>query len=227
MLYSSVGHAGASGYIAVMTLFGLDVIAIKPIALILNIVVASITAWHFWRADYFSFKLFLPFALLSIPLAFAGGYLNLPLALLKPVIGIVLLLSAAKFLYDPREVETTKTPGFTTAMVAGGGIGLLSGLTGTGGGIFLSPLMLLAKWARTKTAAAVSAVFILVNSLAGLAGNLTATKKLPSAIWLYVGCVLVGGSLGSYLGSRHLSVIWIRRLLALVLTIAGIKLILN
>jgi uncharacterized membrane protein YfcA len=226
-LYSSVGHAGASGYIAVMTLFGVAVPEIKPMALMLNILVASITAWQFWRAGYFSMKLFLPFAILSVPLAFLGGFLNLPLALLKPVIGIVLLLSAARFVYDPREAENTRPPATATAFMTGAAIGLLSGFTGTGGGIFLSPLMLLAQWARTKTVAAVSAMFILVNSVAGLAGNFTATRKLPADIWIYLGCVLAGGAAGSYLGSQRFSVLWVKRLLALVLTIAGLKLILS
>lgn len=226
-LYSSVGHAGASGYIAVMTLSGLAVAEIKPMALMLNILVASITAWQFWRAGYFSLKLFLSFAMLAVPLAFLGGFLNLPLALLKPIIGIVLLLSAARFVYDPRESETISAPGKLTALLSGGAIGLLSGFTGTGGGIFLSPLMLLARWARTKTVAAVSAMFILVNSVAGLAGNITATGKLPADTWIYLGCVLIGGSAGSYVGSQRFSVIWVKRLLALVLTIAGFKLILG
>lgn len=226
-LYSSVGHAGASGYIAILTLFSLSVAQIKPIALILNILVASITAWQFWRAGYFSMKLFLSFAILSVPLAFLGGFLNLPLALLKPIIGAVLLLSAVRFLYNPREVENPNPPQTATALLSGGAIGLLSGFTGTGGGIFLSPLMLLAQWARTKTVAAVSAMFILVNSIAGLAGNFTATGKLPPDIWIYLVCVLIGGSAGSYLGSQRFSVIWVKRLLALVLTIAGLKLILS
>jgi len=227
LLYSSVGHAGASGYIAIMTLFGLSVIEIKPLALMLNILVAAVTAWQFWRAGFFLPRLFFPFAILAVPLAFLGGYLNLPIAFLKPLVGIVLLISAIRFVINPLETETVKQPAFPVALAAGGVIGLLSGFTGTGGGIFLSPLMLLAKWARTKTAAAVSAAFILANSVAGLAGNLAATKTIPPAIWVYLACVLFGGSVGSYLGSRRFSGVWIKRLLASVLTIAGAKLILS
>lgn len=225
VLYSSVGHAGASGYIAVMTLFGLGMAEIKPAALTLNILVASVTAWQFWRAGHFSWQLFAPFALLAIPMAFLGGYLNLPMAALKILVGIVLLVSALRFVYDPREVENPKQPRTFVAILCGGLIGLLSGLTGTGGGIFLSPLMLLAKWTQTKAAAAVSAVFILVNSTAGLAGNFTATKYLPQAVWLLLAAALLGGALGSYLGSRHFSGVWIKRLLAVVLLIAGMKLL--
>lgn len=225
VLYSSVGHAGASGYIAVMTLFGLGMAEIKPAALTLNILVASVTAWQFWRAGHFSWQLFTPFAVLAIPMAFLGGYLNLPMAALKILVGIVLLVSALRFVYDPREVENPKQPRAFVAILCGGLIGLLSGLTGTGGGIFLSPLMLLAKWAQTKAAAAVSAVFILVNSTAGLAGNFTATKYLPQTVWLFLAAALLGGLLGSYLGSRHFSGVWIKRLLAVVLLIAGMKLL--
>ena len=226
-LYSSVGHAGASGYIAVMTLFGLSMAQIKPAALTLNILVATITAWQFWRAGHFSWQLFAPFALLAIPMAFLGGYLNLPMAALKILVGIVLLGSALRFMYDPREVENTRQPRSWVAVLCGGWIGLLSGFTGTGGGIFLSPLMLLAKWAKTKPAAAVSAVFILVNSVSGLAGNITATKHLPQTVWFFLAAALLGGIAGSYLGSRRFSAGWIKKLLAVVLTIAGLKLILT
>lgn len=225
VLYSSVGHAGASGYIAVMTLFGLGMVEIKPAALTLNILVASVTTWQFWRAGHFSWQLFAPFAVLAIPMAFFGGYLNLPMAALKILVGVVLLISALRFVYDPREVENPKRPRTWVAILCGGLIGLLSGFTGTGGGIFLSPLMLLAKWARTKAAAAVSAVFILVNSISGLAGNITATKHLPQAVWLFLAAALLGGTLGSYLGSRRFSAARVKKLLAVVLAIAGLKML--
>lgn len=225
LLYSSVGHAGASGYIAVMTLFGLGMAEIKPAALTLNILVASVTAWQFWRAGHFSWQLFTPFAVPAIPMAFLGGYLNLPIAALKILVGAVLLASALRFIYDPREVENSKRPRTIVAVFCGGCIGLLSGFTGTGGGIFLSPLMLLAKWAQTKAAAAVSAVFILLNSIAGLAGNFAATKYLPQAVWFFLAAALLGGTLGSYLGSRRFSAGWIKKLLAIVLATAGLKIL--
>lgn len=226
-LYSSVGHAGASGYIAVMTLLGANLIEIKPIALTLNILVASVTAYQFWRAGYFSWSLFFPFALLSVPAAFFGGFLNLPIAWLRILLGSVLLFSAFRFFYDPRETEHPAKPRKVTALLSGAMIGLLSGFTGTGGGIFLTPLMLSLRWARTKPSAAVSAMFILVNSIAGLIGNFTATKKLPPSVWLFACCVIVGGSFGSYYGSNRYPVAWVKRSLAAVLAIAGIKLVMN
>ncbi len=226
-LYSSVGHAGASGYIAVMTLFSLTPAEIKPTALALNILVATIGSWQFWRAGYFSWKLFWPFALLSFPLAFLGGYLNLPAHIFKIVIGIVLLFSAVRFLMPQIADENVQSPSKPVAMGVGAGLGLLSGLTGTGGGIFLTPLLLLMRWATVKNAAAVSAVFILLNSISGLLGNFSATKNIPAFIYPLGIAVILGGTLGSYLGSRKLAPLMIKRLLAIVLIIAGFKLILT
>jgi hypothetical protein len=224
-LYSSVGHAGASGYIAVMALFSMAPSAIKPTALVLNILVASIGTWQFWRAGHFSWSFFWPFAVLSIPFAFLGGYLNLPTSVFKMLVGMVLLLSAVKFLISPREYPDPRAPSKPLCYGIGAGLGLLSGLTGPGGGIFLTPLVILMGWAKTKTASAVSALFILVNSVSGLAGNLSATKYFPTFAWTFIASVLVCGTAGSYLGSRKFSPVVIKRLLAVVLTIAGFKLI--
>ncbi len=226
VLYSSVGHAGASGYIAVMTLFSLAPAEIKPIALTLNVLVASIGTWQFWRAGHFSWPVFWPFALLAAPLAFLGGYLNLPAHIFKVLVGIILLLSAAQFLLRPPAESDPAPPPKPVAIGVGAGLGLLSGLTGTGGGIFLTPLLLFMHWARTRTAAAVSALFILVNSAAGLAGNITATRSFPAFALALAGAAMIGGSIGSYFGSRRLPPAAIKRLLAVVLTIAGFKLIL-
>ena len=226
-LYSSVGHAGASGYIALMTLFSLTPEEIKPTALALNILVASIGSWQFWRAGHFSWKLFWPFALLSFPLAFLGGYLNLPAQVFKIVIGLVLLFSAVRFLMPQKAEEKASEPAKPIAISVGAGLGLLSGLTGTGGGIFLTPLLLLMRWATTKNAAAVSAVFILLNSISGLLGNISATKNIPKFILPLAVAVVVGGVMGSYLGSKKLAPLTIKRLLAVVLIIAGLKLILT
>jgi len=226
-LYSSVGHAGASGYIAVMTLFSLTPEEIKPTALALNILVATIASWQFWRAGFFSWKLFWPFALLSFPLAFLGGYLNLPTHIFKIVIGVVLLFSAVRFLMPQIAPESVTEPSKPVAIGVGAGLGLLSGLTGTGGGIFLTPLLLLMRWATVKNAAAVSAVFILLNSISGLLGNFSATKNIPAFILPLGIAVVVGGAMGSYLGSRKLAPLMIKRLLAIVLIIAGFKLILT
>jgi uncharacterized membrane protein YfcA len=224
-LYSSVGHAGASGYIAVMTLFGLAPEVIKPTALVLNILVASLGTWQFHRAGHFRWQLFWPFALLAVPAAFIGGYWNLPAHLFKIVIGVVLVLSAVRFLWDPREAPQTKRPKLSVALISGGLLGLLAGLTGTGGGIFLTPLMILMRWAPTKTASATSVVFILLNSIAGLLGNLTATNSFPAMAIVLVIAALIGGSIGSYFGSQRFSPVIIKRLLAAVLIIAGLKLI--
>lgn len=227
VLYSSVGHAGASGYIAVMSLLSVAPPEIKPIALALNILVASIGAWQFWRAGHFSWPLFWPFALLSVPFAFVGGYLNLPSHLFKVLVGIILLLSAVQFLLRPPAESEPRQPPRLVAVGVGGILGLLSGLTGTGGGIFLTPLLILMRWARTKSAAAVSAPFILLNSASGLAGNISATKSFPAFAWALVLAAVLGGTIGSYFGSRRLPHTAIKRLLAIVLTIAGFKLILT
>jgi uncharacterized membrane protein YfcA len=224
-LYSSVGHAGASGYIAVMSLFGLAPSIIKPTALALNILVACISSCQFWRAGHFKWRLFWPFALLAIPAAFLGGYLNLPAHVFKILVGTVLLFSAFRFLFGQSGDSVTHDPPLPIAISTGGGLGLLAGLTGTGGGIFLTPLLLLMRWARVKTAAAVSAVFILVNSASGLLGNVSSTKRLPSFAIVLGIAVIIGGSAGSYLGSRRFEHVTIKRLLAIVLLIAGTKLI--
>ena len=226
-LYSSVGHAGASGYIAVMSLLSLAPEVIKPTALTLNMLVASIGAFQFWRAGYFSWRLFWPFALLAVPAAFVGGYLNLPAQVFKIAVGVILLYSAVRFLLPAPPERDPKDPPLAVALASGGFIGLLAGLTGTGGGIFLTPLLLLAGWARVKTAAAVSALFILCNSVAGLAGNIGSTKQFPAFALVLVAAAAIGGTAGSYLGSRRFDPAVIKRMLAVVLVIAGFKLILT
>lgn len=227
LLYSSVGHAGASGYIAVMALFSLPTTTIKPTALVLNVAVACIASYQFWRAGFFRWRLFWPFALASIPCAYLGGYINLPTHLFKMLIGVALLVAALRFLIKPAEDVQLQPPPLPTALATGGGLGLLAGLTGTGGGIFLTPLTLLLRWAGTKTVAATSAAFILVNSSAGLAGNLSSTKNLPLVAGPLLAAAVTGGTLGSYLGSRSFSAAAIKRLLAAVLTLAGGKLLLT
>ena len=226
-LYSSVGHAGASGYIAVMTLCGLTATFIRPTALILNILVATIGSFQFWRAGYFSWRLFWPFALLSIPAAYLGGYVSVPASILKIVIGVVLLFSAARLFFrqgDPPDVAAPAVPG---AIAIGAGIGFLSGLTGTGGGIFLTPLLLFLHWASIRGAAAVSALFILVNSIAGLIGFISSGREIPSFAWVLAVAAVIAGTLGSYFGSRRFPVRTISIILAVVLVLAGCKLILT
>jgi hypothetical protein len=227
LFYSSVGHAGASGYIAVMSLAGLAPEVIRPTALLLNVLVASIASIQFWRARRFSWPLFWPFALAAVPMAFVGGAAALPTRVFQIAVGAVLLLSAAWLLRGPRGDAEPIAPPRPLALGAGAGIGLLAGLTGTGGGIFLTPLLLLRRWARAQTAAGVTAPFVLVNSLAGLAGNLSATRDLPGLALPLAGAVALGGFVGSSLGSRRLPHVAIERLLALVLVIGGGKLVLG
>jgi uncharacterized membrane protein YfcA len=224
-LYSSVGHAGASGYIAIMTLWGLAPATVRPTALVLNILVASIGAFQFWRAGHFGWRLFWPFALLSVPAAYLGGYLQPSASVLKILIGLVLLFSAVRLIFrrcDPPEVIRPSRP---TAIGVGGAIGFLSGLTGTGGGIFLTPIMLFCHWAHIRQAAAVSALFIFVNSIAGLVGYFTAKHFIPSLGLELAAAAMIGGVLGSHFGSRRFPVRAISLLLAIVLIIAGTKLI--
>jgi uncharacterized membrane protein YfcA len=224
-LYSCVGHAGASGYIAAMTLFGLAPAVIKPTALALNILVATIASWQFRRAGHFSWRLFWPLALASVPCAFLGGYVNLPTRAFKILVGIVLLASAARFLLDPPAEPKAAHPSLPASLGIGAGLGLLSGLTGTGGGIFLTPLGIFLRWDATKTIAAVSAVFILVNSASGLIGNVLKTRSFPGVVPGLALAAGAGGIAGSWLGSSRLPHQAIKRLLAVVLAIAGFKLI--
>ena len=223
-LYSSVGHAGASGYIAVMSLASLSPAMIKPSALALNILVASIGSWQFFRAGHFSWRLFWPFAVLSVPLAFVGGYVDLPTHLFKLLVGGVLLMSAVYFFWQPHNDSVRSEPSKPVAIGAGGILGLFAGLTGTGGGIFLTPLLLVMRWARTRNAAAASALFILVNSVAGLLGNLSGTRNIPLLVVPLAVAAVLGGTAGSWLGSNRFQPALIKRLLAIVLVIAGLKL---
>jgi len=225
LLYSSVGHAGASGYIATMTLLGFAPATIKPTALVLNILVATIGTFQFMRAGHFSWRLFWPFAILAAPAAFLGGYLKLPTEAFKMLVGIVLLLSAIRLIVRQGDPKETHDPPKLIAITCGALIGLLSGLTGTGGGIFLTPLMMFAKWAHTKQAAAVSVLFILLNSTSGLVGFASGGQTIPNVAWALGVGAASGGAIGSYLGSRRFPVRTIQSLLAVVLVIAGIKLV--
>jgi len=227
VLYSAVGHAGASGYIAVMSLLRLAPAVIKPSALALNILVASIGTVQFMRAGHFSWRLFWPFALLAVPFAFVGGYIALPDYGFKFLVGLVLLFSAVRLLIDSKIEIPATSPSLPAALAAGAVIGLLSGLTGTGGGIFLTPLLLFMGWTTPKTAAAVSALFILLNSVAGLLGTLSSTPFVPSFLLPLLLAAGLGGLVGSHFGSRRLHSHAIKRVLAVVLIIAGTKMLLT
>jgi hypothetical protein len=232
VLYSTVGHAGASGYLAAMALFGMDPAVMKPTALTLNIIVAIIGTIRFCRAGFFSWRTFWPFAIASIPAAFAGGWLTLPASVYKAIVGLVLLYSAVRIFFSarrPDEQETRLVP-IGVALIWGASIGLLSGLTGVGGGIFLSPLLLLMHWARTKETSGVSVTFILVNSVAGLLGHglfahFATISTLPHAAFVWGPAALLGGLIGTELGTRRLPIAGIRRWLSVVLVVAGLKLL--
>ena len=224
-LYASVGHAGASGYIAVLTLAGLAADVVRPTALVLNVLVAALTTYQFYRAGYFAWSRFWPLAALAVPAAFLGGFIHVPTAYFKMLVGAVLLLSAARFARQPTDPATTRFPPLAVALAAGAGLGLLSGLTGTGGGIFLTPLMLLLGWATTKETAAVSAPFILVNSISGLGGFLASGRTLPDVALTLAVVAVTAGAVGGYCGSRRFPVRAIRRILAVVLLTAGLKLL--
>jgi len=227
LLYSSVGHGGGSGYLAAMALFGLPPLTMRPTALTLNIFVSGVGTSKFYLARAFSWRLFWPFALTSAPFAFLGGFVTLPGHLYQILVGIVLFYAAFHLFELTRRhiVRQVSEPPVALALLAGAGLGFLSGLTGVGGGIFLSPMLLLLGWADARHTAGVSAAFILVNSIAGLTGYMTKAATLPNYLPLLAIAAIVGGWIGSEYGSKRFSNLTIRRLLALVLVIAAVKMI--
>lgn len=225
-LYSSVGHAGASGYIAWMALMSVAPAEIRPTALVLNVLVASLATWQFARAGHFTWSLYWPFAIAAVPAAYLGGQWALPGEVLKVLLGLTLLFSAFHFARSSaRSDAPSHMPAWYVAVVAGAAIGLLSGLTGTGGGIFLTPLLLLMHWAQPKQAAAVTAPFVLLTSVAGLLGLATKTVNWPDYLPTLLLAAGVGGLVGSRAGSLHFPVVAIKRMLAAVLVIASLKLL--
>jgi len=225
-LYTSVGHAGASAYIALMALFGTAPDVMRPTALALNILVASFTSFRYLRAVFFRWRTLWPFLLGTMPFAFVGGAVQLRGQFYRPLVGAVLLLSGTRLLW-PKKLTTTREPidpPVWIGVLCGGAIGLLSGLTGTGGGIFLSPLVLFLGWSETRAASGVAAVFILCNSVAGLLGNIAIVRSLPPDLPMFAVAVLVGAIVGTTLGIRF-AVPMILKALGLVLVIAGLKLI--
>src|SRR6202171_668103 len=226
-LYASVGHAGASAYLAVMGLFSFAPSMMKPTALALNILVAAVATVQFYRAGLFSWSLFWPFAVASIPAAFVGGAIMLPARWYQIVVGVVLLYAAVWMFRSARRPLTgeTRPLPFWIAIIAGLAIGFLSGLTGVGGGIFLSPLLLYMGWAETRATSGIAAPFILVNSIAGLIGHFSSVAQLPPDIPIWGIAVVLGGWIGASYGSKRAPAPVLRQLLALVLIVAGVKLI--
>ena len=226
-LYASVGHGGASSYLAVMGLFSLAPNVMKPTALALNILVAAVATFKFYRAGLFSWRLFWPFAVVSIPAAFMGGATMLPARTYKILVGVVLLYAAVwMFRSSLRPLnKEPHLPPLWAALVTGAAIGFLSGLTGVGGGIFLSPLILYMGWAETRATSGVAAPFILVNSIAGLLGHFSSVAQLPPNVPIWGAAAVLGGWIGASYGSERAPAPVLRQLLSLVLIVAGVKLI--
>jgi uncharacterized protein len=227
LLYAAVGLGGGSGYLALMGLFNVDPDVMKPTALALNILVTTIGTYKYSRAGYFSWKLFWPFAITSIPFAFLGGRLNLNGDIYKGIVGILLLYAATRLYTTARAAEekTILPPSLWAALFSGAIIGFIAGITGVGGAIFLSPLILLAGWATPKETAGVATVFVLTNSISGLAGYWSNTFNLPSEIIYWGIAVILGGWIGAEYGSRKLPDPIIRQALAAILLLGGIKML--
>ena len=230
-LYSAVGLGGGSGYLAVMGLAGVPPDVMRPVALSLNILVASISSWLYIRSGHFSARIFWPVVLASMPFAYLGGYLELPGHIYRPLVGLLLIYSAVR-------LWRSTVPGRTLPAVradlplwmligAGAAIGFVSGLMGIGGGTFLGPLLLLAGWVDTRDALGITAAFVLANSISALAGRMAAVPDLPSTIWIWLAAAGIGGWLGARLGSRRLDPRLLRRLLALILLLGGLRLVLS
>lgn len=225
-LYASVGHGGASGYLALMAIYAVSPELMKPTALILNLFVSLIAFIQFYRGKHFHWRIFLPLAIASIPMAFLGGMISLDANIYKKILGILLIIPIIKFLfYKNSSTEVLQKNTIYLSILIGSGIGFLSGLIGIGGGIILSPILLLLRWTDQKQTAAISALFIFVNSFSGLAGNLYKGINLSPDMINLVAIAIIGGLSGSYLGSLKFNQTILKNTLALVLLVAGLKLI--
>lgn len=225
VLYSSVGHGGASGYLAVMALLGVSAGVTRPTALILNLFVASIAFVQFYRAGHFDWRVFLPFAAASVPFAYLGGKIQTPEAVYKIILGVVLMLAATRLAINLKSENEPNAPKIWLALLIGAVLGFVSGLVGVGGGIFLTPILLLMNWTETKKAAGISALFILVNSISGLLGNYAQVALLSANVVFWIVAAIAGGIIGSTMGSYRFNSLTLRRILACGLLIAGVKLI--
>ena len=228
LLYSTVGHAGASGYLATMALLSFPPAIMKPTALMLNIIVALITTIRFVKAGHFSWRLFWPFALASVPLAYLGGGMHVDATMYKVLVGIALVFAAFHLILRSKVVADDPgqmtSPGIGASLAVGGGLGFLSGLTGVGGGIFLSPVLIILNWAGLRRTAAVAAAFILLNSISGLAGYIQKGGAIPDHLGFWSVAVISGGFIGSTLGATKFNSPVLRVLLGVMLVMAGVKL---
>ncbi len=225
-LYASVGHGGASGYLALMAIFSFAPDIMRPTALFLNLFVSLTAFIQFYRGRHFSWKIFLPLAIASVPFAFLGGMIDIDPGIYKKLLGVLLFIPILRFLFFPNiEANQLKAPNAGLSLVMGGGIGFLSGLIGIGGGIILSPLLLLLKWTDQKQTAAISALFIFVNSLSGLSGQWSKGIVFTKDMGAYTVVAFIGGLLGAYLGALKFNQQILKTVLAVVLLIASYKLI--
>lgn len=225
-LYASVGHGGASGYLALMVLFSFAPEVMKPTALLLNIFVSAIAFYYYYKEGFFNRKLFIPFAIASIPMAFIGGMIEVDASLYKKILGVLLIFAILKMLnVFGKESTKIKDIKLWQGIVVGGIIGFFSGLIGIGGGIILTPIILLLHWGKMKEAAAVSALFIWVNSASGLVGQISSGVLINIESFALVAIAIVGGFFGAYFGSKKMNNQNLRYLLAIVLVIASVKLI--
>lgn len=224
-LYASVGHGGASGYLALMAVFSFAPGVMKPTALLLNVFVAAISFYYFYKEGYFNIRLFLCFAITSIPLAFIGGTIEVDATIYKKILAVLLLFAILKMLnVFGKESDTIKNVKLWQGLLVGGIIGFFSGLIGIGGGIILSPIILLLHWGNMKEAAAVSALFIWVNSASGLLGQISSGVSIELESFLLVAIALIGGVFGGYFGSKKINNQKLRYVLSFVLLIACVKL---
>jgi len=230
LVYAAVGQAGASGYIAIMGLAGFGPLAMKTTALTLNLLVAAIGTVLFLRAGRLSWKNVWPFAVLGFPFSMLGGAVHLPVGVYYPLVGTVLILSAlqmARTAFRAKAVggDTSASPPFAAALATGAVIGFVSGTTGTGGGVFLAPIILSMNWGTARQTAATTAIYNLMNSGAALIGAFAAWDQIPETLPTWLCAVALGGILGAYIGSRYLSDRWLRGILSALLLVSGVKLI--
>jgi len=225
-LYASVGHGGASGYLALMAIFSFSPQVMKPTALLLNLFVSTVSFIQFYRGGHFKWKIFLPFAIASVPMAFVGGLITIDGTIYKKILGLLLIIPIIRFLFFSNiKVEEKKEPNIALSVLIGALIGFLSGLIGIGGGIILSPVLLLLKWTDQKQTAAISAAFIFVNSLSGLFGQLKKGIYFSADMYAYVAIAFVAGLCGAYFGSLKFKQTILKNTLGLVLALAAYKLL--